>query len=739
MRNLIKNYTFNKSTKQITFTDYASIAIEKVFLVVNQTNGLTIYQPNDSTKGGTASSNVLTLAYDTTGASFNNSDKLQIFYEQEDASTSYTTSALGAGATYTSPTFDTVGGQPYLSFSAYSVTDLIIYYDESQDGTNWVTISSYYVTTKNSSSNYASHKLSTRYGRIRAVNSVTANAGGIANLFIACRLDNLGTERAVQVVDKFDEKITIDKNWGLRVQTAEDTDTFGAGVSHARNTHISANFSYPLANSDITSTVTGTGSNTQANGSAVIASGSGTTASAILQTNSVVAEIPGREIYAMFTAAFTVPTSANSYQRIGLYDANNGYFFGYSGTTFGVTRRQNGVDVEFIPRSSFNGDSVLGNVNSFYTRSSAPEVFNPALKNVFRIRFGWLGAACIVFEIMSPDGMWVRLHTIKYPNTAIEAHIYNPNLPLTAEVSKTSADSTNLQISSSSWDAGIVDAPGQDITYTGSIAASNAAVTTNTASKATLSFNLTGTWSGTLVVEGHNGDLQWTQINSYNLSGGIASVISSNQFLYVNASVYEQVRIRAASWSSGTATIQTAASVAPIFTFNQPIVSASYSAVFSGAVTAAAATDVLTITGAANKVIRILRIGFSGTQTTNGYASVSVVKRSTANSGGTSTSLTAVPMDSNTGAASATVLAYTANPTTGTLVGRVRSGKVAITEATQSNQILSPTTTIFDFTFNESRAQPPTLRGTSQVLAVNLNGVSLTGNSCDIFVEWIEE
>ena len=84
MRVLIANYTFNKSAKQITFTDYASIVLENVLLVTDVTNQTTIYQANDSTKGGTVSGNVLTLAYDVTGSSFANTDKLQIFYEVAD-------------------------------------------------------------------------------------------------------------------------------------------------------------------------------------------------------------------------------------------------------------------------------------------------------------------------------------------------------------------------------------------------------------------------------------------------------------------------------------------------------------------------------------------------------------------------------------------------------------------------------------------------------------------------------
>ena len=83
MRVLVQNYSFNKVSKQITFTDYTSINLENVLLVLDVTNNATIYQANDPSKGGSVSGNVLILDFDTNTASFDNSDDLQIFYEPE--------------------------------------------------------------------------------------------------------------------------------------------------------------------------------------------------------------------------------------------------------------------------------------------------------------------------------------------------------------------------------------------------------------------------------------------------------------------------------------------------------------------------------------------------------------------------------------------------------------------------------------------------------------------------------
>ncbi len=97
---------------------------------------------------------------------------------------------------------------------------------------------------------------------------------------------------------------------------------------------------------------------------------------------------------------------------------------------------------------------------------------------------------------------------------------------------------------------------------------------------------------------------------------------------------------------------------------------------------ASGATDFLTIVGSSTKKIEVLKITLGGLATALTVADIVLLKRSTANSGGTSTAPTAVPLDSNDIAASAAVKAYTANPATlGTLVGNILSRKVVLDAA----------------------------------------------------------
>jgi len=83
MKILTTNYVFNAVAKTITFSDYASILLERVLLITNVTDNIIIYNFADATKGGTVATNVLTLTYNTTAMS--DTDDLQIFYDDADA------------------------------------------------------------------------------------------------------------------------------------------------------------------------------------------------------------------------------------------------------------------------------------------------------------------------------------------------------------------------------------------------------------------------------------------------------------------------------------------------------------------------------------------------------------------------------------------------------------------------------------------------------------------------------
>lgn len=161
---------------------------------------------------------------------------------------------------------------------------------------------------------------------------------------------------------------------------------------------------------------------------------------------------------------------------------------------------------------------------------------------------------------------------------------------------------------------------------------------------------------------------------------------------------------------------------------------ATYSAAITGLVTAANATDVFTLIGSASKTIRILAVGISITTTsgTGTGVNLSALKRSTANTGGTSATVASVPHDSTNSAATAVARSYTANPAAlGTLVGNIRTVRYGIPSSNAIQQIR--------WEFGDRPGQGIVLRGVAQTFAINLNATSVTGSNTSIFIEWTEE
>ena len=156
----------------------------------------------------------------------------------------------------------------------------------------------------------------------------------------------------------------------------------------------------------------------------------------------------------------------------------------------------------------------------------------------------------------------------------------------------------------------------------------------------------------------------------------------------------------------------------------------TYSA--SNAVTvAASATDIALINGNATNTVIVTRVIVTGNATTAGSYQVSLIKRSAANSGGTSTSFTPLPHEAADGAAvSSAVLYYTANPTPGATVNTVRTEFIAFGSTTVGGGGVE-----WDF---GKYGKGIVLSGTAQGLAVNLGGATITGGVVSVTFEFIE-
>jgi len=140
----------------------------------------------------------------------------------------------------------------------------------------------------------------------------------------------------------------------------------------------------------------------------------------------------GQGMTARFTAVWT-NSAASSTQVVGMGNTQNGYFFGYNGTAFGLSIRNGGSDT-WTAQTAWNGDKCDGTGASGFN-------WDKTKGNVMMIRYPYLGYGSITYWVMNPvNAAWILCHTNQYPNSSASVQLSNPSFPFFANV--TNAGST---------------------------------------------------------------------------------------------------------------------------------------------------------------------------------------------------------------------------------------------------------------------------------------------------------
>jgi len=183
----------------------------------------------------------------------------------------------------------------------------------------------------------------------------------------------------------------------------------------------------------------------------------------------------------------------------------------------------------------------------------------------------------------------------------------------------------------------------------------------------------------------------------------------------------------------------------------------SCATVLAGLVVGAAATDFFTVTGKDGFIQRIQRVIITGVATAAQIAMIAGIKRSTANTAGTATSLIPVLRDATGGPpqaaapgqaptglntylpSTALVQAYTVPPTVGTATppqgGTLFNRPLSL--ATVSATVVAGAELFLDFTTDGNLALP-TLRGSGDVFALNFNGATIAGATVNVSISFTE-
>lgn len=198
-----------------------------------------------------------------------------------------------------------------------------------------------------------------------------------------------------------------------------------------------ASFATGLRNQLFTTSATNGGS-VDTNASRLrLQTGTATNGSAVVQSYRTIAYRAGQGITVRSAPMFT-PGKASSTQLFGIGNDTDGYFWAYSGTSFGLIHRNASIDT-FIPRTSWNGDTCDGNGASGFNWDTSKGV--PTM-----IKYPYLGYGNIFFYVQNPDtSEWILCHVIKYANTSSAVQITNPFLSVYGQVIN-SGNNTNLTL-----------------------------------------------------------------------------------------------------------------------------------------------------------------------------------------------------------------------------------------------------------------------------------------------------
>ena len=303
-----------------------------------------------------------------------------------------------------------VAANGYQFFAAPAFANFIRYQFTNTGG---VTQTSFYYTTKFTTTAIQPQLLTTDAFIAPAM---VANLG--RNIIVG--QDPAGTFR----------NVPTDTEGHLKINLHDPVTAFGDLRVAELTPKVHLTFPYNINTDIVDTTVANGGTVTAADSMAVVQTSAATNGEAEFSSRRVLTYRSGLGGMVRFTALFTTGV-ASSTQYIGVGDETDGFFFGYDGITFGILRRQDGVEF-WEPQTSWNVDVMDGNDGA---ANPSNVLLDKTKINVFQINYQWLGAGQIEFSVEDPNtGLFVPVHRIKYANANTIPSIYNANLPLHAHV-----------------------------------------------------------------------------------------------------------------------------------------------------------------------------------------------------------------------------------------------------------------------------------------------------------------
>lgn len=216
---------------------------------------------------------------------------------------------------------------------------------------------------------------------------------------------------------------------------------FGELLTDNVNPRIQIKFPYNRINSAYANSfVTGSGATITSSSNLAEVTVGTSSSSAALASKYCLSFLAGEGSEFLGTGIFNA-SLANSTQLLGIGNFNtntnptfaniqDGFFFGYSGTDFGIIRYRDSTFTPIVKQADWNVDTMNGAGPSGMT-------LNPQKGNVYKIQYQW-GFGDVFFFIENPAiGEFVLVHRLQYPNQFSVTTVLNPSLKPMGVVSST--------------------------------------------------------------------------------------------------------------------------------------------------------------------------------------------------------------------------------------------------------------------------------------------------------------
>lgn len=163
----------------------------------------------------------------------------------------------------------------------------------------------------------------------------------------------------------------------------------------------------------------------------------------------------------------------------------------------------------------------------------------------------------------------------------------------------------------------------------------------------------------------------------------------------------------------------------------------TYSVYYPGYTAYATPTDLISLSGAAGKLVIPFAFGLLINTTAAGRIDIDFIRRSTLNTGGTPTARTAFKLDSSEADPAAVFNSYGAAPSLGTANGTLVTAVVTSTVLTSPPGVY-PFTSLFGSNVRPSTVRPLVLRE-NEMLVANFRGAALPGGfTATVYGMWVE-